>query len=358
MDNELEPRKKLIFSIVTAALVVIVPLLVVIGYFGFRKLTFSYDYCGSYGEFDSELGWRLKANASSCLSLKNKLSGKVFFDSKIYTDRMGFRASGRNQSTPAGAIVTIGDSWTFGYGVDYEQSYPYFLSSLSGVPVVNMGVPAYGSGNTLLLFRRNVHALRPKVVIYLSKGLWQRSLCSGQNAAMTTLVPCFLTRADGTVELTSPRPGVVESAVRRHDYPGGSLTAGYDSFWTYLFIVKPKELLGLTHKLAADSAAPDVLSAIFKYELNTYLQLAKDEHFKFVLVDPSNYYRPVAQGLERDDFVYIGGSEQWQKNVEDKIARLAPERAYVPGDGHYGQDANRLIAGEIYRVLQARGVLQ
>ena len=86
------------------------------------------------------------------ISLKNYITGKIYFDSNIYTNKMGFRDIKTNRDTPKGAIAVVGASVVFGYGVNYEETYPYLLSQKINFPVVNMGIPAYGSASSLLLF--------------------------------------------------------------------------------------------------------------------------------------------------------------------------------------------------------------
>ena len=73
------------------------------------------------------------------------------------------------------SILAIGDSWTFGYCVNFEETYPFFLENSLRIPVTNLGVPAYGSGSTYGLFKRHVEKLKPKIVVYFSIGLWERS---------------------------------------------------------------------------------------------------------------------------------------------------------------------------------------
>ena len=59
--------------------------------------------------------------------------------------------------------------------------------------MTNLGVPAYGSGSTYGLFKRHVSKLQPKLVIYLTIGLWERSL--------STVYPVFF---DHTDDIYSP----------------------------------------------------------------------------------------------------------------------------------------------------------
>ena len=164
INQELSFSKKIIFFSISTIFSLLFILLIITGYFAYKKLILSYDYCKSFGEINSEIGWTLKKDTISCLSLTNKITGEVFFDTKIFIDNNGFRSS-ENESRKMSNFLTIGDSWTFGYGVNHEETYPYFLSKLLNEPVHNSGIPAYGTGSNYLNAKSNIEKLRPKTVI-------------------------------------------------------------------------------------------------------------------------------------------------------------------------------------------------
>ena len=160
-NTELGTVKKATFYITIVFIVFTILMLLFAGYFAYKKMTLSYDYCQSFGEIDSEIGWTLKKNISSCLTLKNRIRVEVYFDTKIYTDNNGFRVGSEGIQTPLNPILAIGDSWTFGVGVNYNQSYPYFLSRLLKYPAANAGIPAYGSASTYLYSIPLIENLKP-----------------------------------------------------------------------------------------------------------------------------------------------------------------------------------------------------
>lgn len=92
------------------------------------------------------------------------------------TDARGFRANGatpRPEQPGATRILCLGDSYTFGYGVDDAQTYPAQLESLlaraypeAGVAVLNAGVPRYGLDDAISFFRRKGPAIKPSLVIF------------------------------------------------------------------------------------------------------------------------------------------------------------------------------------------------
>lgn len=68
-------------------------------------------------------------------------------DWHVYTDDRGFRR-GTKPVAPDDApiLLTIGDSFGFAYGVDYEESFPYLLDVATGTTarVLNASVPGFG----------------------------------------------------------------------------------------------------------------------------------------------------------------------------------------------------------------------
>ena len=65
-------------------------------------------------------------------------------------------------------LILSGCSFTYGMGVSDSLTYPYLLqSALKNHKVINAGVPAYGSLQTLLLLQKLLeNDIRPKTLIY------------------------------------------------------------------------------------------------------------------------------------------------------------------------------------------------
>ena len=61
--------KKTLFYILMLSFVVSFPAFLAFGYLGVRKLQLSYEYCGSYGQADNQIGWVLGENQTSCLKI-------------------------------------------------------------------------------------------------------------------------------------------------------------------------------------------------------------------------------------------------------------------------------------------------
>jgi len=75
---------------------------------------------------------------------------------------------GRKFDPKAPTVVFVGDSYTFGHGVTYEESFAGQFEKNSGLPyqVVNLGVQGYGTDQSLLILKRHIEDFDTKVVVY------------------------------------------------------------------------------------------------------------------------------------------------------------------------------------------------
>jgi lysophospholipase L1-like esterase len=87
------------------------------------------------------------------------------YSQKITTNGAGFRFTG-NSKAP-NKIMVIGDSVTFGVGVDDLDSYPAQLQNLVGndYQVLNYGVGDWGFAEYYLTYKRYVSRVHPRLII-------------------------------------------------------------------------------------------------------------------------------------------------------------------------------------------------
>ena len=377
-ENPLSARKKILFWGVLLVIVVMIPLLAAIGHYGYKKLNYSFEIEESFGAFDDELGWTLKKNASSYIRGRSFLTGERYFDSSVYTDALGFRAQNPGTQPTPGGIAAIGDSWTFGYCVNYEETYPYFLEELSNTPVTNLGVPAYGSGSTYGLIKRHVAKLQPKLVVYLTNALWSRSLSTVYPPLDPnySLIPYFYydEKMDrGRIKF--PTPGVVSKSVEEGIYPGGSLTAGYNTF-NYLRYVKVPQILALARSYLPKFPSPTSsqtnqeyselkINKILEYEVELYGDLSALHQFKLLIVDLHDLeiYESAVEKFNKEHpdrkIMFIGHKEFEEKVFTKGInIGLSPKEIRVPIDGHFGSGTNKLIAEMIMDKIRPLGIVR
>lgn len=125
---------------------------------------------------DPELGFRCRP----CLDVV--LAGHPELGCRLRTNHRGLRTT--LEEGPVD-VVAIGDSFTFGYGVEERAAWPAQLARLSGLRVANLGISGFGPGSELAMLRREGLRLRPRLVVWqffandlldaASFAAWQRS---------------------------------------------------------------------------------------------------------------------------------------------------------------------------------------
>jgi lysophospholipase L1-like esterase len=128
------------------------------------RIAYRPENLGSVICFDSTLGWRLQANVS-CRSVDHQRR----LDYLIETNSLGLRETEVPLEKPAGQrrILLIGDSVTFGTGVDASWRFSDFMQRALGdkVKVINAGVPGWGTDQELLFYETTACKLEPDIVI-------------------------------------------------------------------------------------------------------------------------------------------------------------------------------------------------
>ena len=359
-------EKKFFKIVLIVAINLAACLVPVLGYYAYGKLTYPAYFCGSFGQVDDEIGWMIAPNAQSCMGGRAAFdSGPPWYEAKVLADANGFRSGTRGAPTAQGGVMTVGDSWTFGYGVAFEDSYPGQLQK-SGVPVVAAASPAYGSAQALLLAERWAPQLKPRAIVYLDQGNWDRSACRGAARPTAILKPCYWQPPGAErAELVKPPAGRVLRFASFGVMPGGMLGAGEDG-WMYFLISRPVslayQLLARANIVAGfgdDFRAVGVNEvAIRRAVFDHVARLAAAQKVPVLVLDPQDFYGNFVPALFGDASVYLRhvGKEKWQKAVVTPAAALPPEQAAVPHDGHFGPGTNALVAKLVREELQAAGV--
>ncbi|MDF1838939.1 MAG: GDSL-type esterase/lipase family protein, partial [Planctomycetota bacterium] len=109
----------------------------------FERGRFIGDNWIAVGQRDADLGWANRAGASGHIAGNG-------LDYTVTINSLGFRDPERNYPKPEGVkrVVFLGDSVTWGWGVDDGERFSDLLEHRlgKGVESINMGVPGYGTG--------------------------------------------------------------------------------------------------------------------------------------------------------------------------------------------------------------------
>jgi lysophospholipase L1-like esterase len=127
---------------------------------------------------DPELGNRYEPN------LDIVLTGHPDFCYRLRTNSRGLRTSCEHGPVD---IVMVGDSFTYGYGVDQEKTWVAQLAQLSGQRCANLGISGIGPQRELRLLTTEGLRLQPQQVVwqffpndFLDASLFERWRDSGQ----------------------------------------------------------------------------------------------------------------------------------------------------------------------------------
>jgi lysophospholipase L1-like esterase len=96
-------------------------------------------------QYDTGLFYTLKRNSRFSFS-------NAEFSTGYHTNAAGLRDDSASLNYPS--VICLGDSYTMGWGVEQEESFPQQLERISGRKVLNAGVSSYGTARELLLLQR------------------------------------------------------------------------------------------------------------------------------------------------------------------------------------------------------------
>lgn len=356
--SERSPKSKLaVLWAVMLALPAVLAVVAVQGFYLYGFVTFETDFCGSFAALDGEIGWVLAPGTESCISGTDPQTGVPAYHSTVFVNADGARAASVDSATPVGGLLAIGDSWTFGFGIDWAETFAASLTRDHGLPTALFASPAYSGAQALLLGERAAVRVKPHTIVYLELGFWGRAVCTGDEVPSGILKPCYWVGQDGVAHLIVPPPGEVEAKARFGLLPGGMVGAGEKTL-TYFQISRPIAKarqflvrLGLRSGFGDDFAPvgmPDDLAAIRRAHYEKLAALAERHGAQLLLIDPQEVYR---EYVDRSAVRYIGAAD-WQQAVADPMGDLPPAEAQVPVDGHYGPGTHRLIADMIAAALR------
>lgn len=110
--------------------------------------------------YDSEIGFVPRPNSSTA---RTEAVGLTY---NVHTDRRGARVSRPGEQTPEKVhILFIGDSFTWGHGVESEDTYAAIIPKMLGLNGANIALGSYGTTQALQMLHRNID-LRPRLVVY------------------------------------------------------------------------------------------------------------------------------------------------------------------------------------------------
>lgn len=230
-------------------------------------------------------------------------------------------------------IVLVGDSFTFGTGVSYEETYGARLEAgLQGVAVLNLAMPGFGLDQVWQSVRHQALALRPHlIVVGIFPAMFERSR-SAYRALEGFNKPTFRLQGDRLLARTADdRPSWPIHALEHH---------------SGLWALGARALRGLAYRVPIGEW----------WRLNAALLDAIDEDCRarnvpvlFVYL-PSNHWRSFATlsgYMARKDLHFVDVSRHRAEQRED---------LFFPADRHLNTKGHRFVADAL--LPQVRSILR
>lgn len=137
-------------------------------------------------KYDPKLGWRYILG----ITFQQKPQ-KNYPAYSVNINQEGFRTlhlfDMTDRSKPV--IMFIGDSITFGHGIEFQDTFVYKIKTLFGdkIEVINMGVQGFGTDQAFLYLKEKIDVYKPIMVVYLYA--WDQPN-RNINYDRTQLLPC------------------------------------------------------------------------------------------------------------------------------------------------------------------------
>jgi hypothetical protein len=120
-----------------------------------------------WATYDDQLTYVLPAHLHERLQ-------NIEYDTHVETNQLGLRDDEASLVKPA--VIVLGDSYTFGLGVDQQQTYSQVLESLLGRKVLNAGIESYGTAREITsLARLDQSNMQTLVIQYCPNDLFENT---------------------------------------------------------------------------------------------------------------------------------------------------------------------------------------
>lgn len=259
-------------------------------------------------------------------------------------NRHGFRDEEHTLKKPAGVlrVVALGDSFTYGFGVDYELTFLVRLEArlnatgTTPVEVINLAIPRYWPEPERLMLEHYGVRYEPDLVI-------------------VGVVPNDLWDTKAGIEGLTVSDGFL--VTRQAERVGATVR------WLYIHSYAARAFLSRLLRGRPQAAAPTDREEIWKLmqtEYRTMVKLARTTGapVAFFHIPHRPPWGPGAADLPRrlEELCHADGCF-----VIDALPRFqaedSPRRFYYKNDGHCNAHGHELLAQVLYRGLVAHGLL-
>jgi lysophospholipase L1-like esterase len=300
-------------------------------------------------QFDSKLGW------------SNTPEVSYIEDDITYTfNSSGFRSKEIDLSKKH--ILVIGDSIALGYGVQDDETLPYYLSGrFKEYQILNMGVVGYGVDQYYLNLKKHIHKLNPAIiviVICMANDLEETRIDVGYGKSK----PLFIIDKN-KLELKSGQTQKIDPnniVLINSNIPPNSCHNFFTKSWTLKQSIFKgfRESFCETRSINTVDLQYVLLSLFFKFT-----ELAKENNSKiiFALSPPEIKNMKEGGNMGEDDVFHITFFQNMFRGIRFPYVdffevinkqNLDSKKLYVDGL-HYTPLGNKLFADSIFKTIEA-----
>ncbi|PPI84727.1 hypothetical protein KEHDKFFH_08470 [Marinobacter maroccanus] len=350
------------FGIVTVVISVVIVL--VVFEWALRTMTGSMQSSESMDEgfilFDSRLGWKLNPGWEG----KHRHHD---FEVQYQVNELGFRGDALEFSGESQKVFFLGDSFTFGLGVDEGETFPDFLNSSAAgahTDFFNLSVPGYAPDQQLILLD-DLLSYRPDTlvwVIYLGNDLldirYPFPLQAGYGKPYYVLDGNRLRLENSPVPLKAKTPKYQAMSV------SSAILEGFDLYPIWQDLLADSQIGTRINSIIGfdENALQSHIEERLKSDVALFLAMTdrartmvrgQGGEMAFVLMPGSGYFREnTVPGVYQKSTARALSSEL--KDREYRVVNLGPELAnlinsekqlFHPNEGHLTPEGHKAVAG-------------
>lgn len=301
--------------------------------------------------FDPEIG-AIPNPSSHNRRIYPAIKDRKAFAFDVYTNDRGARVDGPGERSPARVdIITLGDSFTWGYAHQNPQTYASTVGRELKASVSNLAMASYGTTQSLQILRRN-RDLAPRLIVYgMIAHHFERNVmpCAPSYYPFCLDVSHVASDKQGKLRIAPPWSNGVQRLQQQlaGDYynPVSWLTHGIDVIQGRI------EYARATFDEADEPTKDSAMAFLLREMERTAAEMGTQ---LLVVYLPTNYWGP-PKGLAGaiGNIRLLDLTESFAHNKE-----LGGPNPYIVGDGHPSAAGNALIANEIVKYVRREGLLK
>jgi hypothetical protein len=306
-----------------------------------------------YTKFDDEIGYVPNSNLNSLVFLN--YIDKTY---KIITDKNGARIKDirYSKNNYESEIIIIGGSFSFGYGVEYENTFAHLLEKYLDKKIKNFSVPGYGTLQSLKILNNNFGA--EKLIIYgfiedhLRRNVVQCGLITSYYCIK---IPYVSLDKDGNLNITQTVG--VNNVDLTHLMNQRLLDRDYfNSKDLYFGLKYMKDSFYERIGIYADKNTVEEKIFIFEKLINEIYKLIKKQDSKLLIVNLDFYldkkiFNQISNSVVNDNIFFLDATlDEKDKN---KISDLT-----IENDGHPNSNAHAYYVKKILEFIKKKDLLK